>query len=65
MQLYELRTKQKLTQAELSKISGVPQSKISEYEKGKVEPGIGAAQKLAIALGVTLDELVANNQKAV
>jgi transcriptional regulator with XRE-family HTH domain len=54
----ELRKEKGLTQAELSQISHVPRICIARYEAGEHQPGMGNAQKLAAALGVTVDELI-------
>lgn len=56
--LKEVRRKRKITQVELSDLSGVTQQNISEYELGIKTPKLDTAAKLADALGVTLDELV-------
>lgn len=47
-----------MTQNELSKISGVPQSAISEAEAGKRSPRIDTIQKIAKALGVNVTDLL-------
>ena len=49
--LRQEREKAKLTQAELSHISGVPQAVISDIEKGVTKnPRLETVKKLAIAL---------------
>jgi transcriptional regulator with XRE-family HTH domain len=45
------------TQPGLADRSGVPVGTIRDYEQGRREPLLSTAQKLADALGVTLDEL--------
>lgn len=40
-----------LTQGQLSEASGVPQSRISEYERGAREPTVSTLQALAGVLG--------------
>lgn len=47
-----------LTQDALSDISGVSKDNIVRYEAGTVKPGLDKAFDLAVALDVTLDELV-------
>ena len=51
-----------LSQAELAKRAGVPQSAISEIETGKRKPRIDTIQKLAMALGVSVSELLGENE---
>lgn len=56
--LKELRNSKKMTQSELSEKSGIMQQNISLYEQGVQVPRIDTAAKLAVALGVSLDELI-------
>lgn len=57
--LEEYRRKRKLNQAELSKLSGVPQPMISEIENEIVKnPTVGTMSKLAKALRCTVDDLI-------
>lgn len=57
--LEEFRKKRKLNQAELSKLSGVPQPMISEIENEIVKnPTVGTMYKLARALRCLVDDLV-------
>ncbi len=59
IRLCELRTKRGLTYRELSKLSKVSFSQIEKIESGFAKnPGIITLCKLALALEVTLDELV-------
>ena len=53
-----LRRAKKMTLAELSKASGVSRVSINRYELGKRVPDVIAAQKIAEALGCTIDDLV-------
>lgn len=56
--IYDVRTKLKVKQDELAKLSGVSQSQISKYEKGEVtNPSFDKLVRLAEALGVTVDDL--------
>lgn len=42
----------------LAAVSGVPARTIEAYERGESLPGIEAAHRLAVALNVTIDDLV-------
>ncbi len=46
-----------MTQKELADLVGTSQAAISSYEKGTRRLGLETAQKIAIALEVSLDEL--------
>ena len=46
-----------LTQANLAKIVGITETHYQRLEYGKTEPKIQTAQKLAKALGVSVDDL--------
>ena len=54
MQVMALREKRGLTQKQLAKLSGVPQSEISRIERGSVHPTERTLVKLADALGADL-----------
>jgi transcriptional regulator with XRE-family HTH domain len=43
-----------LTQLALSRRAGIPQSVISDYERGRREPGVSALNALLRAVGFTL-----------
>ena len=47
-----------MTQAQLSKAAKIHRITISKYEAGLVDPTLDSAEKLAAALGVTVDELI-------
>jgi transcriptional regulator with XRE-family HTH domain len=51
------REKARLSQGELAEMVGVRQSRISQWENGRGEPGPGELFRLSRALGVTLDYL--------
>lgn len=56
--LVRLMAKKSLSQAELSRISGVRASAISTYVNDTSEPSLANARKIADALGVTIDAMV-------
>ena len=57
--LREVRESRRLSQAELSRISGVPQPQISMIEGGKVPaPQIDTLYSLAEAMHCTVDDLI-------
>lgn len=59
LQVEEYRKRRKLNQAQLSKLSGVPQPMISMIETGAVpNPTIGTVYRLACALKCTVDDLI-------
>lgn len=53
--LKALRAEAGLSQTGLATASGIPVGTIRDYEQGKREPLLSNAQKLARALGVSLD----------
>lgn len=53
-----LRRQQGLSQTELSRLSGIPQTTISDLEKDKYCANIIQAKKLATALGVPVAVLL-------
>jgi DNA-binding XRE family transcriptional regulator len=53
-----IRMEAGMTREELAASAGMSSRSIENYENGHMEPGTGAAIKLADVLGVTLDELV-------
>ena len=52
------RLKKQLTQAELARLSRVPQSQISALEKGRTKISLAAAEKLGAALGEELSSRI-------
>lgn len=48
-----IRELRQMTGQELSQLSGVPQSNISDIERSKVDPKISTVEKLAKALNVS------------
>lgn len=53
-----LRTKNKLTQAELGKILNLSRSTISNYEAGKMQPSIEAIIEISKYFKITIDSLL-------
>ena len=60
--LKELRQGKGLSQAGLAAASGVPVGTIRDYEQGKREPLLSNAQRLARALGASLDTFPAPDE---
>ena len=60
--LREIRKAKKMTQGELSRISGIHRVTIAKYENGRMCPTLDNAIKLATALGVTVDDLIDNKE---
>ncbi|SEJ34009.1 Helix-turn-helix [Propionispira arboris] len=56
--LAEIRKAKGWSQQELADKSGVSQTYISELEANKKQPTVPIAQKLALALGVSIGELL-------
>lgn len=56
--LLMIRTQKGMAQGELAEKIGIPQSQISRYEKGKLQPTITTLEWLCDALGVTATELL-------
>ena len=60
--LKELRRIKGWTQGDLSKISGINIEQIKKYETGRSEPAVKTLEKLSIAFGITLNELINSEQ---
>lgn len=56
--LKEIRKAKGMTQAQLAKAAKIHRITIAKYEAGRVDPTLNSAEKLAAALGVTVDELI-------
>lgn len=56
--LKDIRKSKGMTQAALSAFSGVNRVSIAKYETGKSTPSLKTAERLAVALGVKVDELI-------
>lgn len=52
--LTEARKKQKITQKQLSKMTGIRQSNLSRIETGMCSPTLDTLQKIAVSLGKKL-----------
>src|SRR3954470_18163311 len=60
-----LRQDAGLSQAGLANAAGVHLRQIHRYESGEQQPALGVAQRMASALGVTLDELAGGSSSRV
>jgi transcriptional regulator with XRE-family HTH domain len=58
--LHHLRKEKGLSQPELGKLIGTSGAIIGRYERDEMTPSVDVAKKLADALDVTMDYLVAN-----
>lgn len=56
--LLQLRQKLGLSQGQLGKLIGVSNKSISKWETGAAKPGVDTLSKLALALQVSMDELI-------
>ncbi len=56
----ELRKKEGLSRDALAKVVGTSGAVIGRYERGEITPSVEIANKIAKALGVSLDFLVGN-----
>lgn len=56
--LKEIRKAKGMTQAQLAKAAKIHRITIAKYEAGRIGPTLDSAEKLAAALGVTVDELI-------
>src|SRR3954467_14804850 len=60
-----LRQEAGLSQAGLAAAAGIHLRQIHRYESGEQQPALGVAQRMAAALGVTLDELAGGSSDRV
>lgn len=58
VRIKELRKQKGMTQEALAAFTGINRVSIAKYETGKTTPSLNTAEKLAAALGVTVDELL-------
>lgn len=56
--LAQVRKAQGLSQERLAEISGVHRVSIARIESGEISPNIRTLERLATALGVTVNELI-------
>ncbi|MBS3937519.1 MAG: helix-turn-helix transcriptional regulator [Peptococcaceae bacterium] len=63
--LKEIRATQGLSQAELAEKAGLSQPFIGAIEAGKKSPTVRTVEKLAVALGVSIFELLDKPKKEV
>lgn len=63
--LREAAKAKQMTQRDVVKASGLSKSSVSDYFAGKSTPKKDAMQKLAAALGVTVEELTENKAKKI
>lgn len=55
----QLRQARGLTQQQIAKISGLPRATCANLESGSANPTLGVMHRMALALGVSLEELIA------
>ena len=55
----QLRQARGLTQQQVAKISGLPRATCANLESGSANPTLAVMHRLALALGVSLEELIA------
>jgi transcriptional regulator with XRE-family HTH domain len=58
--LRKVRSQQGITLSELSRLSGLTRSFLSQVEKGKVSPSVASLGRIASSLGITLGALFAS-----
>lgn len=59
--LQKHREEKGLSQLKLAKLTGVSQGTISLIERGKRVPTVFIAKKLAVVLGLTIDEMIVDD----
>lgn len=64
LNVVRMRDARGLTQAQLAEALGVAQPRIAEIERGDANPRLITLSRLALALGVTLPELLVDNLNA-
>jgi transcriptional regulator with XRE-family HTH domain len=55
----ELRRARRMSQAQLSKVAGIPRPTLANLESGSANPTLGVLMRLASALQVLIEELIA------
>ncbi len=61
MTVADIRRDRGLTQLQLAVRAGITPTALARIESGKVDPKLSNAKKLADALGVKVDDLIADN----
>lgn len=59
----DIRNKKNISLSQLSKMTGIPKSTISDYENEKRSPRIDLLEKIAIALCVKISDLYVSKYK--
>ena len=62
MKLADVRKAKKMSQSDLSSISGVSQACISQIERGLKDPTLGTLRRLAVALNVSISKLIGDEK---
>lgn len=57
IKVWDARIKRKLTLSQLSQLTGLAKSTLSDIENNRVDPKISQLDKIAIALAVPIEEL--------
>ena len=60
--LKELMESKSITQAELAVVAGVSEAGMSYFVRGVKQPSLAVAKRIADKLGVTVDELLTENE---
>lgn len=63
--VYEIRKQWKLTQSQLAEMVGVDTSTINKIEKNKATPSLGLLDRIAVALKVSVSDLLSDHDVAV
>ena len=63
--IYKLRTERNLSQGDLSEILEVSRQSVSKWENGAATPDLDKIIKLSEVFGITIDELVKNEEISV
>lgn len=58
IKIWENRIKKGITLIELSKLSGISKSTLSNFENGRTVPNLYQIEDIAIALGVRITDLI-------
>ncbi len=58
LRIRAIRAERKLTQQHLADLAHIPRATVASIEKDDANPSLAVVHKVAVALGITLDELV-------